>query len=263
MKKNILFICFFVLSTLGFTQSSINVYPFSCTYSSGTFTNTTIVDGTIEIQGHPGFIKFDLSSFSTQEIIYKAVLHYSIQITDLMDNNTANCILRDLILDPFTASHSDLEADCNDGTILGSGYIVQSGFGTIEFNNDGINFIQNRINSGWLGIGLSQTGWGIWINGYNSTSKPYIELFYGTNVVNEMGNNSISLFPNPATNELFVKNNEINSVITIFDINGKLLITRKITSENEVIDINNLQSGIYTIKIADNRGIITRKFAKQ
>ena len=66
--------------------------------------------------------------------------------------------------------------------------------------------------------------------------------------------NAPALYPNPVTKgSLFIelpdgKNNEL---IQIFDISGKLLLTRIIAERKTEINISNLQSGLYIVKIGD------------
>jgi hypothetical protein len=71
-----------------------------------------------------------------------------------------------------------------------------------------------------------------------------------TNIVNNANQNSISLFPNPATTELFIrdKNNLLNSTfVVITDMLGKSLLSERII-ENK-IDISKLENGIYLVSL--------------
>lgn len=77
----------------------------------------------------------------------------------------------------------------------------------------------------------------------------------------EIDRPDILIFPNPCNNAITIKSIRANSKITIFDMNGKLILNNQ--SSNNQIDIRHLQPGIYTVKINDNNEIVTRKFIKQ
>jgi hypothetical protein len=75
---------------------------------------------------------------------------------------------------------------------------------------------------------------------------------------------AVSIFPNPTTGELRITNYELRiENIAVFDVYGRKLIEQKAESrkQNE-IDISNLQTGVYFIKIITEKGIITKKIIK-
>jgi hypothetical protein len=76
---------------------------------------------------------------------------------------------------------------------------------------------------------------------------------------NETSN--ISIYPNPATNSLTIKNAKQNSFVAIYDISGQQMISGKLS--NEQIDISELPSGFYTTKIKSDKVEIVEKFIKQ
>jgi hypothetical protein len=61
-----------------------------------------------------------------------------------------------------------------------------------------------------------------------------------------------SIYPNPAQNQLFVKNLESNTEVAISDINGKLLV-KKMVKPSTPIDIQSLPSGLFLLKIGSQR----------
>lgn len=72
--------------------------------------------------------------------------------------------------------------------------------------------------------------------------------------VNNFNKNGLSFYPNPAKTEIFIKNSsEITlSNVKIFDLTGKLVITKSIKSnENPSVTISSLSSGLYIITIED------------
>jgi hypothetical protein len=64
----------------------------------------------------------------------------------------------------------------------------------------------------------------------------------------------VSLFPNPATDIINVrmKDDITNGEITIYDINGKLIMLQKI-SGSTTLDVSSFSPGIYMVQLrADN-----------
>jgi hypothetical protein len=72
---------------------------------------------------------------------------------------------------------------------------------------------------------------------------------------------NFEIFPNPFNNQIFVKTKGLNIdlLFRLFDIKGKMLIEKKINSENFCLDFD-VSNGIYTAVLADRNGkIITSK----
>lgn len=71
-----------------------------------------------------------------------------------------------------------------------------------------------------------------------------------------------SFFPNPATNEINLLNFENIEKFIVYDVSGKQLFCIK--SLTQKLDIQNLNSGIYFLKVIDNKGRQqTRKMIKK
>jgi hypothetical protein len=72
---------------------------------------------------------------------------------------------------------------------------------------------------------------------------------------------SVSIYPNPVKELLFIESKENISSITIFDIHGKKVKTVNAQSE---INLSGLQSGVYFVSItSENGGIWTEKIVKK
>ena len=76
---------------------------------------------------------------------------------------------------------------------------------------------------------------------------------------NEISNNGFSIYPIPSHDILFVLSENINSEYRIINILGETVVSGKIASENQQIDVSELPDGIYFIKI----GEVTMKFLKK
>lgn len=75
----------------------------------------------------------------------------------------------------------------------------------------------------------------------------------------EQYSNKVEIFPNPASEKIFIKSSIHNNnfTINIYNSSGSIVKTQEIKSNYEEIDINNLLPGIYLIKgIIDNQAFI-------
>lgn len=79
--------------------------------------------------------------------------------------------------------------------------------------------------------------------------------------------NSISVYPNPVSDNLNIRSAEVlkNAEIKIFNQAGQIIFQNKMNSLNETqkINVNNLPSGIYMIYIKSNKGTFTKKIIKK
>ena len=72
--------------------------------------------------------------------------------------------------------------------------------------------------------------------------------------------NKLTIFPNPATTVLNIKNNLFSAEkITVFNMIGQKMIQKTI-GENATIDINSLSKGVYTIYFEQSK--MNAKFIK-
>jgi hypothetical protein len=81
--------------------------------------------------------------------------------------------------------------------------------------------------------------------------------------VQETGSFTIS--PNPATNTLniIVLDDNTESVLQVFDVLGKQILKRRLTRLETKFDVSNWKSGIYLVKVSNDKGSQTKRFIKQ
>ncbi len=70
---------------------------------------------------------------------------------------------------------------------------------------------------------------------------------------------NISLYPNPASTTINLKNAE-NANIQVFDILGKMIFSMNNISMDQQIDVAKLQTGTYFMKISKDNNVITKRF---
>jgi hypothetical protein len=76
--------------------------------------------------------------------------------------------------------------------------------------------------------------------------------------------NEFSIFPNPATDKLFIKTYGGDDVaITITDVSGRVVATQLAASELTAINLANLSAGIYYVRVQTNNYNRVEKFIRQ
>jgi hypothetical protein len=75
--------------------------------------------------------------------------------------------------------------------------------------------------------------------------------FTGTlSVESEMNNKNLTIYPNPFTEDLYIESNlEKNYILTVYNLLGNKVYSEKVNQSNKTINLSNLKSGIYFIKI--------------
>ena len=78
---------------------------------------------------------------------------------------------------------------------------------------------------------------------------------------NEFLENKLALYPNPASSILNIETKSVINSILVTDINGRIVAANLFDSNK--IDVQNLQSGVYLLKIATDSETKTLKFVKE
>lgn len=77
--------------------------------------------------------------------------------------------------------------------------------------------------------------------------------------VEENLKNNVSIYPNPATNVINLKSDEMMSTIQIIDLSGKLVENVVINAETFTVNTQNLVDGIYFISIYNTENVLLSK----
>jgi len=82
--------------------------------------------------------------------------------------------------------------------------------------------------------------------------------------VDELTQNTFSFFPNPASNVLNLKANEVIEALTITDMSGRVVKTINSNNTKQTsIDVSDLTSGVYFVQVVSNGVPKVQKFIKQ
>lgn len=82
--------------------------------------------------------------------------------------------------------------------------------------------------------------------------------------VNDFANNfKVKVFPNPATNEVFITELKDYTQLTLTDLNGRILLQRNLSNTNmELLDLRLLSAGTYLLILNNNEKIVQQKLVK-
>ncbi|SEM12680.1 endoglucanase [Aquimarina amphilecti] len=77
-----------------------------------------------------------------------------------------------------------------------------------------------------------------------------------------INNEKLSLNQNPVKDILSINSNIIIDDLTVFDMNGRSVFHKDVNKNNPEVNINNLNSGNYILKVSSNNTTTTTKFVK-
>lgn len=123
---------------------------------------------------------------------------------------------------------------------------------------EGLGIRKVEFKGGWLGASLSVELVGAIIGGDTIIPPPAINWQVG---MTEEHFSDFKLFPNPTDDAFTVTGISEGRTLTILDLEGRLVRTARISSENETINVRDLQAGVYLLRIEGlrpQRFIITR-----
>lgn len=74
---------------------------------------------------------------------------------------------------------------------------------------------------------------------------------------------SFDLYPNPADDKIILNGLTTKALVSILDVSGRVMLSSNTDSNNTVINIKSLKSGVYFIKISSGQNNEVRKFIKK
>jgi hypothetical protein len=137
-----------------------------------------------------------------------------------------------------------------------SNYVIWSQFSTIgSWDSLTIGIPATQIGATDTMLIVIGGGEGVAIDDITILNIPYLHVAENNN------SDQIKIFPNPAQNILTIENISFNAVLSIYDINGKMIVREK--NVNNTININQLEPGLYCLKATDGKGFYTQRFVKE
>ncbi len=99
-------------------------------------------------------------------------------------------------------------------------------------------------------------------NGNDYTMLNFIDIEAKNVELNEKTENFVQVYPNPFTDEITfnIKN---SADLYIYDLNGKIIFSEKITSNTSTKDLSFLTKGVYTYKIVFQQKVVNGKIIKK
>lgn len=121
---------------------------------------------------------------------------------------------------------------------------------------------------GLLGTAISVSSNGKYIAGWLNGPPPFAEgwmvyldeLILGTNTVSQ---NEITHYPNPVGNVLYLNSKDAINSVSIYTITGQKVSNVTFNENNSEVNLSNLSSGLYLVKVSSNGSVENFKVVKQ
>jgi hypothetical protein len=86
------------------------------------------------------------------------------------------------------------------------------------------------------------------------------QLLTKINIVNNLQDRTIDVYPNPASNFIMVYNyaNAAGRTIEMFDLKGRNILRQRVSGLTSRIETNKIPNGLYVIKVTDKSGKVMR-----
>jgi hypothetical protein len=100
------------------------------------------------------------------------------------------------------------------------------------------------------------------VNSYKATVMKYDSVFVG---IDEPQKSRLLIYPNPATDKITIEISgiAIKSQLSIMNLNGQEVIIRQITEPKTQINISNMPSGVYFVRVTNDKTVEIGKMIKQ
>ena len=166
--------------------------------------------------------------------------------------------------------------------VSGKGY-VGSGCGSDPFINSIDFFEYSPVANTWIpatppdnaiprryGIGFSIGDTGYFGTGYSDEGlfPDFWASYKASTGMKKIGNDSyFNIYPNPASGKIvfeLIQGSQLQNVtVSIYDIQGQLLLQQPVRQYKTEININQLEKGLYIVKICLDNEIMVRRFVKE
>ncbi|MFH2143681.1 MAG: T9SS type A sorting domain-containing protein [Bacteroidota bacterium] len=122
--------------------------------------------------------------------------------------------------------------------------------------------IQKTSDSGFIIAGYSNSNDGDVSGNHGSYDFWVVKLSSEVYIEELTAEDDVNIYPNPANDRINLLTKE-NATFEIINIQGQIVDTKSLIDKSNNLDISNLPSGVYTLRIKTDRGIAIRKLIKQ
>jgi hypothetical protein len=164
----------------------------------------------------------------------------------------------------------------SDSNSCGLDTIIEIGWGGLHFNADSCDLTELVISSGTLDIYSTRRGFlfsGITDAPYNNLAQVgYYSPLQGiacgdwlpVGVIENIGLEKLEIYPNPTEDKITLTFHQpVSGTIFIYDNIGKLQMHHELQHNALVeLNVNDLASELYVVKVLSENGVITSKFVK-
>lgn len=85
-----------------------------------------------------------------------------------------------------------------------------------------------------------------------------------SDIIRYPGENELTIYPNPAVNQCIITSDKQLRSIQLFSLTGQKLLDKTLQTQTTIVDISNLKTGVYFIKInVEDGSLITKKIGKR
>ena len=146
--------------------------------------------------------------------------------------------------------------DINYGYIIGNGKLLKTTDGGNTWN-----YVHSETTNYLYDMFFADT-----LTGYVIGSNMTIMKTTSGGMVNAkpifLSNSSINIYPNPSSDFIIINNDSEHATLQLFDINGKLILTSRLSAKEKIVDISTIKNGLYIAKIISPNNVKTTKIIK-
>ncbi|MBL4585711.1 MAG: T9SS type A sorting domain-containing protein, partial [Flavobacteriales bacterium] len=128
--------------------------------------------------------------------------------------------------------------------------------------NDNDAIIQGATNQAYMA--LSNGSFAVEVTESGCTDTSACVSVFAVNI-NDVENEPFRVYPNPTPGQVNIEMSaDVSGTLTLLDVTGKAVLSRKVNGSSLVLDLSELAKGIYTVQlIAEKKNVETYRILKQ
>jgi len=118
-------------------------------------------------------------------------------------------------------------------------------------------------------IEVTPSATGVYYFGFHLFSSPlqfltYIDYVQVTQYTGVYDSHNVytEIYPNPASDQLTIRSNEYIREVEVLNLTGQVISSKTVNNNETVINVSDLNRGLYFIKVRTERGESTTKITK-